>query len=196
MITAPTPVSAPRRHLSAAITLAGAGILTAHLVIASPEYPEPRSIPQQVQLSAFSMSSAALVRPAMSTRVESTGIATRTTALASRSATAANTIDDIGNTIKQLFVGAAGVVVGALFLGFLAVTWFLSALQSLTRPQPASPTTSASAAAAAASGQRVNAPQHRRERSHAATATRAARAPIAAHSTGRSARRHADDAKG
>lgn len=175
MITPPTS-AAPRRHLTAAITLAGAGILTAH----------------QVQLSVFSMPSAALLRAQVSDTVSS-----QSTGSPAPPRPVNLTVGEIGARIVE---GVATALAAPFVIAFFAVIWVVSHLQPLLiRPAASVLTTVRAAAAEPATRTSVNRTRARsdspgRAASDRSTARRSTNgAPrTSATSTGHSAPRHAE----
>ncbi len=129
-----------RRHrYSGGMALVGAGILAAHLVTASPEYPDIRTVVQPVQFVSFTSPSAAQIRAAASNIAsnQSTGGPAQPFPINLTPA-------DIGAKIVE---AVATAITAPLVIAFFAVMWVVSQLQRLVAG-PAAPVVSTTRAAA------------------------------------------------
>lgn len=121
------------------MAMVGAGILTAHLVTATPDYPEVKAVVQPIQLVAFTSPSAAQIRAV------SDVVGNQSTGGPAQPFPTALTVGDIGAKIVE---AVATAIVAPLAIAFIALIWVVSQLQRLVAGPAESVVSTARAASA------------------------------------------------
>jgi len=134
-----TKTQQTKHRSTGAMAMVGASILTAHLVTATPDYPEVKAVVQPVQLVAFTSPSAAQLRAA------SDVVGNQSTGGPAQPFPIDLTVGDIGAKIVE---AVATAIAAPFVIAFFAVIWVVSQLQRLVAGPAESVVLTASAASA------------------------------------------------